>query len=371
MSVVVCEEHKILNPISGRCVNRNGTVGRELTVAELPPAQLKALTKRIETTANEIDDALDANQIRVETRELTQMYTRMRKIGAGTFGEIYRTYRKLSGGKRRRLVALKVLDFHRINPNAKARELERYLTEAANEIQVQLMLQCPPKQTDCAIIPIYDFFRSDEHKIYIEMKLVQGVDARQITDANDLHDYLWDMHVLYPNFVRICKTMERLHALDILHRDIKPDNLLYEHQTQLMYLIDFGSACVEECGGLVGTELYFDPRFQFGNLESPDRASDVYDLGLSFMECLTRTDIWLLDQDQDVDRWDTVEQLERTLEIATTILKDKLAKYRADEKHISQEDFDHYETMHKLVIQMIRITCKRPSFQSIVKKLNT
>lgn len=90
------------------------------------------------------------------------------------------------------------------------------------------------------------------------------------------------------------RALSRSHALGVMHRDVKPDNLFLVAQDDaraVLKVIDFGVA--EELdgdgagsGGLVGTTAYMAPEVLFGS-SRPDARSDLYALGVVAYECLT------------------------------------------------------------------------------------
>ncbi len=77
----------------------------------------------------------------------------------------------------------------------------------------------------------------------------------------------------------------------MIHRDVKPENLLLDRQGQVR-LIDFGiarffeDATVTSTGQIVGTPMYMSPEQVTGRLEI-DHRTDVYSLGLVLYELLT------------------------------------------------------------------------------------
>lgn len=92
--------------------------------------------------------------------------------------------------------------------------------------------------------------------------------------------------------VQAARALERVHAARVLHKDLKPSNLLVEPETGKTWLIDFGLAVeVGEASrtrpALEGTPLYLAPE-QTGRMNrSVDVRSDLYGLGATFYELLT------------------------------------------------------------------------------------
>ncbi len=101
------------------------------------------------------------------------------------------------------------------------------------------------------------------------------------------------------------------HATGVVHRDVRPGNLLYEDETGSTYLVDFGMAAVLESGGeemakltrtgeLLGNPEYISPEQRAGR--PVDDRSDVYSLGVMGRELLFgRTDDGSIDERQSSD----------------------------------------------------------------------
>jgi eukaryotic-like serine/threonine-protein kinase len=89
------------------------------------------------------------------------------------------------------------------------------------------------------------------------------------------------------------RALARVHALGIVHRDVKPDNIFITTQPDghaLIKLLDFGVAGTMKAGStnheVVGTPEYMAPEIVFGS-EALDARVDVYALGVVAFECLT------------------------------------------------------------------------------------
>jgi serine/threonine-protein kinase PpkA len=134
------------------------------------------------------------------------------------------------------------------------------------------------------IVDIYDLGVSDDHA-HIAMEYVSGGDlklriAAGITESLAL-EYL----------KQIAGALAELHKLGILHRDLKPGNIMVRESGSLA-LIDFGLAkrmrLEEEITGngeIFGTPYYMSP--EQGHADDIDERSDVYSLGVIFYEMLT------------------------------------------------------------------------------------
>ena len=135
------------------------------------------------------------------------------------------------------------------------------------------------------IIPIYDAGEADG-VLYIAMRYVQGPDLKEILKRGNLG-------VGRTIFLveQLTSALDTAHAHSLVHRDVKPGNILLEESTDHVYLTDFGVAKQTTARGLtstghfLGTVEYAAPEQIEGG--PVDARTDVYALGCVLYECLT------------------------------------------------------------------------------------
>jgi serine/threonine protein kinase len=135
------------------------------------------------------------------------------------------------------------------------------------------------------IIPIYDAGEADG-LLYIAMRFVQGPDLKEILKRGDIG-------VGRTIFLieQLASALDSAHAHSLVHRDVKPGNILVDESTDHAYLTDFGVAKQTTARGLtstghfLGTVEYAAPEQIEGG--SVDARTDVYALGCVLYECLT------------------------------------------------------------------------------------
>ena len=135
------------------------------------------------------------------------------------------------------------------------------------------------------VVQIYDAGEDDGHP-YIVMEYVDG---RSLADELDLEERLDPARVVDVG-VQVCAGLEHAHATGLVHRDIKPGNLLLNGGGTVK-IADFGIARAAEAtrltqmGSVLGTAAYLSPEQALG--EEVTAAADIYSFGCVLYECLT------------------------------------------------------------------------------------
>lgn len=193
-------------------------------------------------------------------------------IGRGGMGEVYRA-RDIRLG---RPVALKLL-------SPRLRDDDGFRQQLLRESRLAAGLDHPN------VIPVYDAGNVDG-RLFIAMRYVDGDDLKGILRAEG---------ALSPARVvaiasQIAEALDAAHARGLIHRDVKPSNVLLDTQDgrEHVYLADFGlsqhvSDRIPADGALMGTLDYVAPEQIRG--EALDGRADVYALGCLLFEALTGT----------------------------------------------------------------------------------
>ena len=199
-------------------------------------------------------------------RLLAGRYQVEEELGRGGMATVYRAFdRSLE-----RQVAVKVL-----HPELAGDEefVARFRTEA----------QSAARLSHAGIAQIYDT-GTDDGDYFIVMEYLPEPDLKAI-----IRNYApLPVHKVAEVALQACEALGYAHQHGIIHRDVKPHNILFTADGRAK-LVDFGiAAAVDESrreGALVGSAHYLSPEEVRGNAPTPQ--SDLYSLGVVMYECLT------------------------------------------------------------------------------------
>ena len=197
-------------------------------------------------------------------------YELLEEIGRGGQGVVYRARQKSLN----RTVALKVIG---LGHWASEAHLKRFRREA----------EAAARLDHSGIVPIYEVGERDG-SCYFSMKLVEGGQLDQVAKRESM-----PVRHAVELIAKVARTVHYAHDHSILHRDIKPGNILLDAKGE-PHLTDFGLARLVETESTVtrtlevlGTPSYMAPEQAVGNNDAVSSATDVYGLGAVLYQLLT------------------------------------------------------------------------------------
>ena len=194
-------------------------------------------------------------------------YAVQRKIGAGGMSSVYLAERQSDA----MLTVLKLL-------NADLSRENEFLRRFIREYGILSKISNPN------IVKIFDQGYSDQH-VYIAMEYFAGGDLKDRIDRGMLPGEAVRL------MLEMAKGLQAIHAAEVIHRDLKPQNIMFRDDGSLG-ILDFGIAKIAseetqltEHGQVFGTPYYMSPEQGTGKIL--DARSDLYSLGVIFYEMLT------------------------------------------------------------------------------------
>jgi len=196
-------------------------------------------------------------------------YAVLKKLGEGGKGVVYKARDTVLN----RVVAVKMLKSTVSSEEA----YSRFLREA----QVVAKLNHPN------IVSIHDIGREDEKRFFV-MEFVDGMSLRELMGTYP--EGKCDVQTVLRTAIDVCNALQYAHSQGVLHRDVKPENILITHEGAAK-LMDFGLAkmlgepSITQEGVIVGTVAYVAPEVALG--KGADARSDLYTFGAVLYEIAT------------------------------------------------------------------------------------
>lgn len=199
---------------------------------------------------------------------LENRYEIIEKIGIGGMATVYRAKCHLLN----REVAVKVLK-------------DEYTTDSEFIKRFNAEAQSAASLTHPNIVSVYDVGQVDD-MYYIVMELIKGSTLKEIISEEGRISWKWSLNIAK----QIASALEVAHKNAIVHRDIKPHNIIIT-EDGVAKVTDFGiakavtNATMTSYGNTLGSVHYFSPEHAKGTLT--DAKSDIYSLGIVMYEMVT------------------------------------------------------------------------------------
>lgn len=212
-------------------------------------------------------------------------YVVLAEVGTGGSGKVYKAeHRSL-----RRVVALKVLDGQLLSDPESVKRFE----ESARAIR---------DLTHPSITSLFDYGLLPDARPYMVMEFIAGQ-----TLTRRISENVFTNEETIALFGQICDAMQTAHAAGVLHRDLKPGNIMIDTNGTAK-IVDFGLAKfmnddrtnITATGAVLGTPAYMSPEQCLGH--ASDVRSDIYSLGCVLYEAVTGQQIFTFGNSFDAMR---------------------------------------------------------------------
>jgi tetratricopeptide (TPR) repeat protein/predicted Ser/Thr protein kinase len=231
-----------------------------------------------------------------------QRYEILEQLGEGGMGTVY----KVRDRELERIVAMKV-----IRP-----ELAQTV-EVLNRFKQELIIA--RQVTHKNVSRIYDLAEADGVK-FITMEFLEGRSLAHLVQEKGKLPPKQAAGVI----AQVCRALEAAHAEGVIHRDLKPQNIMVEAHDRVV-VMDFGIArslaigSMTQTGVVLGTPAYMSPEQAKG--EELDARSDLFSLGIIFYELLTGNSPYQADTTLEAMYKRTTEHVRPPIEVSPEIPK--------------------------------------------------
>ncbi|MBX9667966.1 MAG: protein kinase [Candidatus Obscuribacterales bacterium] len=249
--------------------------------------QLEELHKRIrsgnlasdnENQPKDSDDGDETGKDPMNGYTIDNKYEVLSAIGYGGMGVVYKVRHLVLG----RLFAIKI-----IHP---------YLaSDIRNRRRFQREAQAASRLTHPNLATVFDWDIMEDGRPYIVMYYIDGVKLSELTKIRDTVEASTWISI----FMQICDALTHAHDNGVLHRDLKPGNIILsksDDAAHFVKIVDFGIAKIltqttgdlkdlTKSGEVFGSPFYMSPEQCLGR--ALDVRSDIYSLGVVMYECFT------------------------------------------------------------------------------------
>ena len=224
--------------------------------------------KDVHQKMKEVEDLIKKyKEMELVSEDSSQRYKIVEKVGEGGMGVVYKAEDKVL----KRIVALKILNSSLIKDK---RSLERFYTEARSTASL----------SHANIVTVYDVGQiNNDH--FISMEFIEGENFMNLIRKNKAFTIPQILFIA----IKILKALDYSHRKGIIHRDIKPHNIMITRQKEIK-IMDFGLAVIRgdvkdgESGIITGTPYYMSPE-QIQGIQT-DHRTDIYSTGATLFHLI-------------------------------------------------------------------------------------
>ncbi len=224
-------------------------------------------------------------------KKLGKTYDFIQHLGGGEFSNVYLVKQKNTGQEH----ALKILDYHYLLQRLRKEDIQNAQLKF-NEIKKRFITEAKlyKKIHHANIVKIYDtgVFADESKGIEIPYMIMSYIRGSSLSDLLR-NEAPFEMSRTLGISRDVLGALEAMHKNNIIHRDIKPGNIMIQEDTGEAVIIDFGIAKdivggtrLTTTGALLGSPMYMAPE-QSVNSSNVGPSTDIYSFGAVLFEMLT------------------------------------------------------------------------------------
>jgi len=267
--------------------------------------------------------------------KIDNRYEVLSELGRGGMGVVY----KATDLRLDRLVAIKVMTAHIAGRDE---SIERFLREAKSIAKMQ----------HSNIVVVHDYGYHGEAP-YIAMEYVEGMALDKLIASRVHLSLLTKVHYM----IQVCQALHYAHQCNIVHRDVKPGNIMVLESGSRVKLLDFGIAragtasSLSRSGLAMGTTCYMSPEQTKGHKDL-DARSDMFSAGIVLYELLTGSPPWPGEGDYEI--------MTRIINDPFPPLSTKLRNYPAGldrvlERALAKDPATRYQTAERMAADLAEL----------------
>lgn len=273
-------------------------------------------------------------------------YLLLEQIGEGGMGYVF----KAKELDLERIVAIKFLQFLLLTEPKARRRFER-------EAAVLAELSHP------GIITFYRFGIEEDKFPYLVLEFIKGKSLREILNERGRLSIPECQDIT----IQICEAMATAHERGILHRDLKPGNIIVDEESGLIKIVDFGLAGIigneqmqklTQTGSVIGSLPYMSPEQCLGgSTQTVDHRADIYSLGCVLFEIVCGVPPFVCSTPMEMITKHTSEVPPLLSDLVDGVSKELQAIVG---KMLAKSPTDRYSSMNELMQDLISLQSGKP-----------
>jgi serine/threonine-protein kinase len=211
-------------------------------------------------------------------KKLANNYLILSVIGTGGMGVVYKAKHEVMD----RFVAIKMLR-------------AQFVTDSQNIKRFQQEAKAASRLDHSNVVTLYDYGVTDNGQPYLVMDYIEGISLAQLIKEQDHIGVDRAIHI----FVQACNALDHAHKKGVIHRDLKPGNIMLVKNNEgddCIKVVDFGVAklmplnsddiqILTQTGEVCGSPVYMSPEQCLGH--DLDIRADIYSMGIVIYHTLT------------------------------------------------------------------------------------